>query len=233
MAMKAAVEFTAETRQGTGTGSAREARRQGKVPVAVYAKGKANLHLAVDALQLSHNYFKGGFMNKVVSLKVDGKDNFVIPREMQLNPVTDKIEHADFMAVDEKSVVKVLVPVRFNNVATSVGIKRGGALNIVRHEVELLAPVANIPQSVEIDVAELNIGDSIHLHNIKLPAGVSPAIKREDFTIASLTGRGKDEEEVPTSAPSAAAVPATTAKAPEGAAGAAPAADAKKDAGKK
>ncbi len=214
--MKASVEFTAETRDLVGTGSAREARRQGKVPVAVYAKGKPNLSLVVDAMQLSHNYFKGGFMNKLVSLKIDGKDNFVIPREMQLNPVTDKIEHADFISVDAKSIVKVTVPVHFNNTEKSVGIKRGGILNIVRHEVQLMAPVTSIPSSVEIDVTNLNIGDSIHLHNIKLPEGVSTAIKREDFTIASLTGRAKEEEEV-VAAPSATAVPASTAKAVEGA----------------
>lgn len=212
--MKAAVEFNAKTRETVGTGSAREARRQGTVPVAVYAAGKPTLHLVVDANQLSVNYFKGGFMNKLVTLKVDGKDNFVIPREMQLNPVTDKIEHADFLAVTEKSVVKVLVPVHFNNIEKSVGIKRGGSLNIVRHEVELLAPVTNIPASIEIDVSELNIGASIHLHNITLPAGVTPATKREDFTIASLTGRSKDDEEAATGAPAASAVPASTAKAP-------------------
>lgn len=226
MALKAAVEIQAQARSTVGTGSAREARRQGFIPVAVYAKGKPNQNLAVDANTLSLNYFRGGFMNKVVSLKVDGKDLFVIPREMQLNPVSDKIEHADFLAVDEKSVVKVLVPVHFNNVNTSIGIKRGGALNIVRHEVEVLAPVTSIPKSIEIDIAQLNIGDSVHFHNIALPAGVSPAIKREDFTIASLTGRGKDEEEVATAAPVAGAVPATTAKAPDAAA--APAAGAAK-----
>lgn len=227
MAIKASVEFKAEARTLVGTGSAREARRQGKVPVTVYAKGQENQHLTIDALQLSHNYFKGGFMNKVVSLQVGGKDNFAIPREMQLNPVTDKIEHADFIAVDEKSTVKVTVPVHFNNTEKSVGIKRGGILNIVRHEVQLLAPVTSIPTSVEIDVTELNIGDSIHLHNIKLPEGVTPAIKREDFTIASLTGRAKEEEEA-AAAPSATAVPASTAKAPAdakaGAAAAKPAA---------
>lgn len=218
MAVKASVEITAQARKATGTGAAREARRQGMIPVAVYANGKPNLHLNVDGRALSLNYFKGGFMNKVVSLKVDGKDNFVIPREMQLNPVSDKIEHADFISVDEKSTVKVTVPVHFNNIDRSVGIKRGGALNIVRHEVQLLAPVTAIPASVEIDVAELNIGDSIHLHNIKLPEGVKPAIKREDFTIASLTGRSKDEEEPAAAAAAASAVPASTAKAPADAA---------------
>ena len=224
--MKAAIEFKAETRENTGTGAARAARLEGKVPVAVYANGKSNQHLNVDSKELTLNYFKGGFMNKLVSLKVDGKDLFAIPRDIQLNPVSDKIEHADFQAVDEKSVVKVLVPVHYKNIEKSVGIKRGGSLNVVRHEVELYAPVTNIPASIDIDVAALNIGDSVHIQKVKLPEGVKPVIKGRDFTLASLTGRQKEEEEAPVvAAASAAAVPASTAKAVEGAA--APAGDAK------
>ncbi len=226
MALKAAVEFKAETRTATGTGAAREARRKGFVPASVYAKGKPNQNLNVDARALSNEYFRGGFMNKIVSLKVDGKDLFALPRDVQLNPVTDQIEHADFYAVDEKSVVKVKVPVHVLNADKSVGIKRGGALNIVSHNVVLMAPVTNIPKHLEVDVAEMNIGDSIHLSSLALPQGVSSALRGRDVTIASIAGR-KAEEETPTGAPTASAadVPASTAKAP--AAGAAPAGAAK------
>lgn len=222
MAMKAAIEFTAETRSATGTGSARDARRKGLVPVVVYAKGKPNAHVSVNANQLSQAYFKGGFMNKIVSLKADGKETFAIARDIQLNPVSDKIEHADFLQVDTKSVVKVRVPLHFINTDKSVGIKRGGVLNIVSHDVELLSPVTSIPSVLEIDVLELNIGNSIHINDLKLPEGVTPANKGRDVTIASLTGRAKDEEENPAAAAAASAVPASTAKAP--AAGAAAAA---------
>lgn len=217
--MKAAVEIKAEPRQNIGKGAARAARRAGFVPVNVYAKGKANQSFSVEARVISNEYFRGGFMNKIVALKAGSKDVFAIPREIQLNPVTDKIEHADFLAVDEKSVVKVWVPVHVANADKSVGIKRGGALNIVSHRVELLCPVASIPTSIDVDVATLDIGSSIHLKDVALPKGVASAVKGRDITIASISGR-KKEEEVDTAAPSVAAgaVPASTAKAPEGAA---------------
>ena len=225
--MKAAVEMKAETRTTSGKGSARAARRAGFVPVNVYANGKANQSLNVEARAISNEYFRGGFMNKIVALKTGGKDVFAIPREIQLNPVTDKIEHADFLAVDDKSVVKVWVPIHITNAEKAVGIKRGGVLNIVAHRVELLCPVASIPASVDIDVAALDIGSSVHLGNLALPKGVKPATSRTDLTIASIAGRKKEEEEVATTAPAAGAVPASTAKAPEGAAAAAPAAGGK------
>ena len=226
--MKAAVELKAETRSEIGNGGARAARRAGFVPVNVYANGKANVSLNVEARAISNEYFRGGFMNKIIALKSGGKDIYAIPREIQLNPVTDKIEHADFLAVDDKSVVKVWVPVHFTNTEKSLGLKRGGVLNIVAHRVELLCPVASIPASIDIDVSKLDIGTSIHIGGLDLPKGVKPATSRTDLTIASIAGRKKEEEEVAaTTAPVAGAVPASTAKAPEGAAGAAPAAGGK------
>lgn len=228
MAMKAAVQMKAETRARTGTGGAREARRQGFTPINLYAAGAKNQSLTVETRMISNEYFRGGFMNKIVALEIGGATQFAIPRDIQLNPVTDKIEHADFIAVTEKSVVKVQVPVHFLNTDKAVGIKRGGVLNIVRHEIELFAPVTSIPSHIDIDILELNIGDSVHIENIKLPEGVKPAIKGRNFTIASIAGRSKEEEETATGAPSAADVPASTAKAPAAGAAAAPAKDAKK-----
>jgi large subunit ribosomal protein L25 len=225
--MKAAVQFKAETRASAGKGAARAARRAGHVPVAIYGKDKQNLSLNVEARVLANEYFRGGFMNKIVSFQMDGKEVFAIPRDIQLNPVSDKIEHADFQHVDDKSVVKVRVPVHFLNAEKSIGIKRGGVLNIVSHEVELLCRIANIPASVDIDILTLDIGHSIHINTVKLPDGATPASKR-DITIASIAGR---QEEEPTAqeaaaATAAAAVPASTAKAPAAGA-AAPAGGAK------
>lgn len=225
--MKAAVEMKAEIREATGTGSARAARRNGLTPVNLYAKGEKNQALNVETRLISNEYFRGGFMNKIVALQVGGKNLFAIPRDIQLNPVSDKIEHADFIAVTEKSIVKVFVPIHFLNTEKAVGIKRGGVLNIVRHEIELLAPVTAIPRHIEIDVMEMNIGDSVHIDTVKLPEGVKSVIKGRNFTIASIAGRSKDEEETATGAPASAEVPASTAKAPAAAA-AAPAKDAKK-----
>lgn len=218
MAMKAAIEFKAENRDTTGTGASRAVRRSGFTPVNLYAKGEKNQSLSVETRVISNEYFRGGFMNKVVALNVGGKTQFAIPRDIQLNPVTDKIEHADFVAVNEKSIVKVLVPIHFLNTDKAVGIKRGGVLNIVRHEVALYAPATAIPSHIDIDILEMDIGNSVHIDAVKLPEGVKPAIKGRNFTIASIAGRSKDEEETPTGAPSASEVPASTAKAPADAA---------------
>lgn len=225
--MKAAIEMNAETRKEAGKGAARAARRAGFVPVAVYGKDKESLNLNVEARVLSNEYFRGGFMNKIVALKVGGKNVFAIPREIQLNPVSDKIEHADFLQIDEKSTIKVRVPVHFTGAEKCVGIKRGGVLNIVAHEVELLCPAANIPASIDIDLMTLDIGASVHLADLELPKGVTPASKGRTITIASIAGRSKDEEADAAGAPSAAAVPSTKSAAAGAAAAAAPAAGAK------
>ncbi|MFZ4540843.1 MAG: 50S ribosomal protein L25/general stress protein Ctc [Rickettsiales bacterium] len=219
--MKAAVEFKAEPREISGKGAARAARRAGFVPVVVYGNGKDNVSLNVEARAISNEYFRGGFMNKIVALKSGKTDIFAIPRDVQLNPVTDKIEHADFLQVDDKSVVKVWVPVHITNAEKAVGIKRGGVLNIIAHRVELLCPVASIPAALDVDVSALEINTSVHLKGLELPKGVTMASKR-DQTIVSITGRAKEEAEVATASPVAGAVPASTAKAPAaGAAGAA------------
>jgi large subunit ribosomal protein L25 len=237
--MKAAVEIPAETRQTTGKGAARAARRNGQVPVELYSKGRKNISLNVEARVLANEYFKGGFMNKLVALKAGDKSFFAVPRDIQLNPVSDKIEHADFLQVDEKSVVKVYVPLRFKNAEKSPGIKRGGVLNVVRHDIELYCPVNAIPAQIEVDIGALEIGQSVHVSKLDLPQGVTTVIKGRDFTIASVAGRQKEEEEVPSAAAAAATAAAATAAAgaaaPAGAAAgaAAPAADAKAPAGKK
>ncbi len=221
--MKAAVEIPAQLRDTSGKGAARAARRAGQIPVVLYGAGKPNVSLNVEARVMANEYFKGGFMHKVVALKAGDKSYFAVPRDVQLNPVSDKIEHVDFLQVEESSVVKVFIPVRFKNVEKSPGIKRGGVLNVVRHEVELYCPVKSIPAFLEIDIGEMDIGSTAHIHNVKLPDGVKPVIKGRDFTIASVTGRQKEEEEIPTAA-AAAAVPGAegAAAAPGAAAGAAP-----------
>ncbi len=212
--MKAAIQMKAEPRTQVGKGAARATRRAGFVPVNIYANGKANISASIEARVMSNEYFRGGFMNKVVALTLEGKEMFAIPREVQLNPVSDKIEHADFIAVDMKSSVRVFVPVHFLNSEKCIGIKRGGVLNVARHKLELLAPVANIPAAIEIDIATLNIGQSVHLDEVTLPEGVTMARKSRNFTIASIAGRSKEEEPEATAAPTAGAVPATKAAAP-------------------
>lgn len=208
--MQAAIEFKAEARQAHGKGSARAARRAGRVPVVMYAQGKDTVHATLDANQVTQAYIKGGFMSKLVNIDLGGKKLLGIARDVQLHPVSDKIEHVDFQQVDEKSEVRVRVPVHFSGAEKAPGIKRGGVLNIVSHSVELLAKAAKIPASLDIDVSAMEIGTTIHLSDVKLPEGVRAASKRVDATLVSISGRADDKEEA---APAADAAAASAAKA--------------------
>ncbi len=192
--MKTAIQFDAEDRTEKGKGAARAARRGGRIPAIIYGKGMSNVDFSLEEKALKLEYLKGGFYSKIVTIKV-GKDEFLaLPKQLQLHPVTDRIEHADFLRVDEKSEINVWVPVRFINQERCVGIKRGGALNVVRHEVELVCNINNIPDAIEVDILDANIGDSKHISEITLPEGVRPAISDRDFTIATIAGRAKQAE---------------------------------------
>jgi len=191
--MKSSAEFVAIVREGTGTGAARALRREGRIPAIVYSRDgePTSVHLEEKLLKLE--YYKGGFFNKVVTLTV-GKDKvFALPKALQFHPVTDRIEHADFLRVDASSEIRVKIPVRFINTDRCIGIKRGGSLNIVRHDIELFAPANNIPSVIEIDLLNVNIGDSVHIQSIELPAGTRPTITR-NFTIVAVAGRATKEE---------------------------------------
>lgn len=217
--MKAAVSLEAATREVSNKGAARALRRDGKIPAVVYSKGDKNLSISLDSNTVTHEYLRGGFFSKIVEIKM-GKDTvYALPKDVQLHPVSDKIEHIDLYRVTDKSTIKVLVPVHFLNQDRSIGLKRGGALNIVRHELELICNVNNIPRFIEIDLKDVNIGDSIHISHVALPEGVAPAIKSRDFTIATIAGRGGQQED-----DSAAAAPAAAAAAAPAAAAAKPAA---------
>lgn len=209
--MKAAVTFEASTRDKHGKGSARAARREGKVPAIIYSEGKPGVSLALDANSLTNEYRRGGFFSKIIEIKSGKETLYALPKDIQFHPVSDVIEHVDFLRVTEKSAIKVRVPVHFLNQDRSIGLKRGGVLNIVRHDLELICGVNNIPKVIEIDLLKVNIGDSIHISHVALPEGVQPAITSRDFTIATIAGRGGDEEEGKSA--EAGAVPASTAKA--------------------
>lgn len=211
--MQTAVQFKAENRERTGKGGARALRRDGKVPAIVYAKGETPINLSVSEKELTLAYHKGSFFSKIVSIEASGKTFQALPKDVHLHPVTDRIEHVDFLKVEENSEILVLVPVRFLNQDRSIGLKRGGVLNIVRHELELICTPGNIPQSIIIDIAESNIGDSIHISHVALPEGVKSAITGRDFTIATIAGRSsKEDSETTAAAEATAAAPAATSE---------------------
>lgn len=178
--------IAADVREGTGTGAARAARRAGKVPGIVYGAGRENIMIEMDRDVIHREYIKAGFFNHLYKLKV-GKDSMdVLARDIQLHPVSDVIMHVDFMAVKANARITVAVPVHFINEEACKGLRRGGVLNIVRHEVEVHCPANAIPEEIVVDLSGLDIGDSVHVSMVSLGDNVTPVIDDRDFTIATI-----------------------------------------------
>lgn len=182
------IEATARPRAGKG--AARAVRREGKVPAVIYGDKKPPETIALDGNELKKLYQSGIFLSTIYEIAVDGAKQRVLPRDLQLDPVKDHIIHVDFLRVGRGSSVTVEVPVEFVNEEASPGLKRGGALSIVRHAVELQCPADAIPERLAVDLTGIDIGDSIHISAITLPANVVPTITDRDFTIATITGKG-------------------------------------------
>ncbi|MEK6746638.1 MAG: 50S ribosomal protein L25/general stress protein Ctc [Pseudomonadota bacterium] len=222
---KAIAVIPAALRDQSGKGISRSLRREGKIPGVLYSKGKEAVRISLPLKEVAMEYAKGRFSSRLLELKFADKTIKALPKDLQFNPVTDMIEHVDFIGVEAGSTLRVNVPVKVTGQERSVGLKRGGVYNIVRHEIEFICLPDAIPTHIEINIQAVDIGHSVHINDIELPKGVTPAIKR-NFTIVTIAGRGKAEEEAPV-ATAAAATPAV------GAAAAAPAAAAKKEAPKK
>lgn len=176
----------AEPRERIGKGGARATRRAGRVPGVIYGDNMQPTAISVEAHGLEHEIEKPGFLTTLLEIKVNGETHRVLPREVQLHPVTDVPLHVDFQRVSADTRLTIAIPVAFINEEDCEGLRRGGVLNVVRHEVDLMCTAANIPRAIEADLAGLDIGDSIHISNIDLPEGVRPAIADRDFTIATL-----------------------------------------------
>jgi large subunit ribosomal protein L25 len=230
MAQQQPSEIKAEPRTRSGTGSARATRREDKVPGVVYGDGGKPENISVNGRELNIIIGRGKFLSTVFDLNIGGKKSRVIPRDVQLDPVKDWPIHVDFQRIGAGARIRVNVPVRFINEALSPGLKRGGVLNIVRHEVEVTCPADAIPDFFEFNLEGLEIGRSVHISAIKLPDGVKPTILNRDFTVATIAGHKIEEEPTPGAevATAEGAVPAEgEAAAAEGAA-----ADGKAPAGK-
>ncbi|MDQ2634516.1 MAG: 50S ribosomal protein L25/general stress protein Ctc [Pseudomonadota bacterium] len=184
----ASYELKAEAREQVGKGSARAVRRNGKVPAVIYGDKQPPLAIALSYKDIFYKIHGGGFLTTVATIDVGGKKIQVLPKDFQLDPVKDFPLHVDFLRVGKNTAVNVNVPVHFINEEKSPGIKRGGVLNIVRHEVEFHCPANAIPDSITVDLAGTEIGDSIHISAVTLPADVNPVIADRDFTIATIAG---------------------------------------------
>jgi large subunit ribosomal protein L25 len=238
--MREVVSIAAEARSRAGKGTARATRLKQRVPAVIYGGKQEPVMISVDLKELTMEYSKGGFLNRLVDIQIDGKAHRVLPRDMQIHPVTDRPIHVDFMRVSPESRIRIFVPVHFTGHDQSPGIKKGGVLNIVRHEIEFYCSPDSIPDQINISLAGQEIATSIHISHVKLPDGVKPVIGNRDFTIATLAPPTK-EEAAPVAAAAAAApaagaaapAAAGAAKAPAAGAAKAPAAAAAKPAAKK
>ena len=205
--MSEQLTLSAETRERAGKGASRAMRREGRVPAVIYGQKQDPISIHVEEKVLVKMLSTGHFMNSVVMIDVGGNATRTLPKDVQFHPVTDRPVHVDFFRIGEHSEVHVNVPIVFTNEDRSRGLKRGGVLNAVRHELELICDAAEIPDEVAIDLAGLDIGDSLHISQVKLPQGTRSAITDRDFTIATIvpssgmTGVSSDESaEAPESA---------------------------------
>ena len=178
--------LSATTRDRVGKGSARAARRAGLIPAVIYGDRKEPLSINLDANTFRKLMSQPGIFSQILSIEVDGSSNSVLTRDIQFHPVTDVPLHIDFFRVSKGSTITVAVAVEFINHEASPGLKTGGVLNVVRHEVEVNCPAVSIPESLTVDLDGANVGDSIHISAVKLPEGVEPTISDRDFTIATI-----------------------------------------------
>jgi len=214
--MSEITEIKATARARAGKGASRQARREGNVPAVIYGDGKPAEIIAINGNDLWKQFIKGHFTSSVFDIAVGNDRIRVIPRDVQVDPVKDHPIHVDFLRIGKDGVIRVFVAVRFTNHVLSPGLKRGGVLNIVRHDIEIYCPYDRIPPYFEVNLEGLDIGRSIHVSSIVLPEGVRPVIANRDFTIATIAGAKKDDE-----------AEAATAAGAEGAAAAPAAGDAK------
>jgi large subunit ribosomal protein L25 len=193
--MSDVASLEAEAREQAGKGAARALRRSGRVPAVIYGDKKDPLKISIDSQTLKLELSQSGFYLRLYDIKVDGKTEQVLPRDVQRHPVTSVPMHVDFLRIRAGTTIAVNVGVEFINEEESPGLKRGGVLNVVRYEIELVCPAMAIPESIVIDLTGLDIGDGVHISSVKLPPDVEPVISDRDFTIATIAAPTVQEEE--------------------------------------
>ena len=223
--MAAIKQLAAVTRSGTGKGAARSVRREGRVPAVIYGGGLKAEPISVDFKDVNKLIYAGHFLTTIFKLDVDGRKERVLPRDYQLDVVTDWPTHVDFLRLTPGSRVRIGVPVHVENREASPGLKKGGTVNLVLHTVEVFVPADNIPESITIDLSGLDFADLVHVSNLKLPEGCRPVPAKTDLTVVTIVPPTVMlEEPAAAAATPAAAAPAAAAPAKAEVKAAAPAA---------
>jgi len=208
------ITIRAEARDRAGKGAARATRRDGRVPGVLYGDKKPPVLITVDPSELDRELHKPGFFARLLTLEVGGGKERALPRDVQFHPVSDKPLHVDFMRVGVGARIVVAIPVHVIDADKSPGIKRGGIVNLVRHEIELYCNADDIPTHIDISLDGLEIGGSVHIRKVNLPPGTKPTIAR-DFTVATVAAPTVVREELAAAQAAAAAAAAAALAAAE------------------
>jgi large subunit ribosomal protein L25 len=203
--MSDTLTLPAETRDRAGKGASRVLRREGRVPAVIYVNKATPLSIHVEEKELARQLGTGHFFNSIIEIEVGGQKLRTLPKDVAFHPVSSRPLHVDFLRLSANAKVHVNVPVVFENEAASPGLKRGGVLNIVRHELDLICEPESIPEAIHIDLTGLEVGDAIHIGSIKLPAGVASGIHEHDATIATIVAPSALKSEEGEAEPEAAA----------------------------
>ncbi|MEM9841020.1 MAG: 50S ribosomal protein L25/general stress protein Ctc [Pseudomonadota bacterium] len=200
--MSSDIVFNVTVRERIGKGGAREARRNGLVPGILYGGGEDPVAINLKQNEVIKAINTGQFLSSTATLVHDGDKQMVIPQAIQLHPVTDQPQHVDLFRVKRDQIITVEVAVNFLNEDASPGLKKGGALNVVRFAIEMNVRADSIPDAIDADLTGLDIGDNVKISDVTLPGGAEPTITDRDFTIASIVGRGiaadaAEEDEAP------------------------------------
>ena len=180
------VVLDVDIRENSGSGNARAARREGLVPGIVYGGDEAPVSVSFKYNEVLRAINSGDFLQSMIEISHDGKKQKVLTKDVQFHPVSDMPVHVDLFRVTDKTIIEVEVTVNFIGEEESPGLKEGGTLNVVRYAIEVKCPAGEIPDSIEADVSKMEIGDTLHMSDVKLPKNVKPSISDRDFTIATL-----------------------------------------------
>lgn len=206
--------LAAQARAKAGKGAARAIRRTQQVPAVIYGGNKEPILVSLPEKELRLAINRGHFTANLCELDVEGAKHLVLPRAVQLHPVSDAPEHVDFMRVTEKTIITVEIPIQVHNHKDCPGLVKGAVLNLVRHELEVSCPATNIPEEIAIDLTGMEVGDSVQISDLKLPANVTSELP-ENFTVMTLVAPSamKSENEAATAAEGEAAAAASAASA--------------------
>lgn len=192
--MASVISFKAEMRENKGKSGARFLRRQNKIPAIIYGNKKENMSISLEIGEVTKYCYKANFCSVLVDVEIDNKIYQVLPKVVQAHPVTDIVEHLDFVYVSAETEVKITAHLHFLNEDKCIGIKRGGMINYVKRDIDLMCDPSAIPNHIDVDVSNLNIGDAIHVDEVIMPKGSRPVSVKKGITLVTVVGRVKEEE---------------------------------------